>query len=76
MQRILTNCFSYDHVPSPTVIVKALEAARRADDYATAVRVFEAIKLKVPAKHHYEAYLEELSEIRQSLGMFILSLIL
>ncbi|KAK7206713.1 cytochrome c oxidase subunit VA-domain-containing protein [Myxozyma melibiosi] len=69
VQRVLTNCFSYDHVPSPAVIVKALTAARRVNDFATAVRVFEAIKLKVPAKHHYEAYLEELAGIREKLGV-------
>ncbi|KAK9453735.1 cytochrome c oxidase subunit VA-domain-containing protein [Dipodascopsis uninucleata] len=69
VQRILTNCFAYDHVPSPTVIIKALEAARRVDDFATAVRVFEAIKLKVPRKEHYNAYLEELKDVRESLGV-------
>ncbi|KAK9333435.1 cytochrome c oxidase subunit VA-domain-containing protein [Lipomyces starkeyi] len=69
VQRILSNCFSYDHVPSPTVITKALEAARRVNDFATAVRVFEAIKLKVPAKHLYEAYLDELKDIREQLGI-------
>ncbi|KAK9450000.1 cytochrome c oxidase subunit VA-domain-containing protein [Limtongia smithiae] len=69
VQRILTNAFSYDHVPSPTVITKALEAARRVNDFATAVRVFEAIKLKVPAAKHYDAYVEELSEIRKAMGI-------
>ncbi|KAK9490350.1 cytochrome c oxidase subunit VA-domain-containing protein [Lipomyces doorenjongii] len=69
VQRILSNCFSYDHVPSPIVITKALEAARRVNDFATAVRVFEAIKLKVPAKHLYEAYLDELKDIREQLGI-------
>ncbi|KAK9463965.1 cytochrome c oxidase subunit VA-domain-containing protein [Lipomyces oligophaga] len=69
VQRILTNCFSYDHVPSPTVIIKALEAARRVNDLATAVRVFEAIKLKVPSDGLYAAYLEELESVRKSLGV-------
>ncbi|KAJ8097467.1 cytochrome c oxidase subunit VA-domain-containing protein [Lipomyces tetrasporus] len=69
VQRILSNCFSYDHVPSPTVITKALEAARRVNDFATAVRVLEAIKLKVPAKHLYDAYIDELKDIREQLGI-------
>ncbi|KAK9369325.1 cytochrome c oxidase subunit VA-domain-containing protein [Lipomyces kononenkoae] len=69
VQRILSNCFSYDHVPSPTVITKALEAARRVNDFATAVRVFEAIKLKVPAKSLYDAYLDELKDVREQLGI-------
>lgn len=40
-QRNLNNAFAYDLVPSPSVIVAALKAARRVNDYPTAVRVFE-----------------------------------
>ncbi|KAK9474363.1 uncharacterized protein V1510DRAFT_412037 [Dipodascopsis tothii] len=69
VQRILTNCFSYDLVPAPSVIEKALEAARRTNDFATAVRVFEALKLKVPKPSQYQAYLEELKDIREALGV-------
>ncbi|KAK9469223.1 cytochrome c oxidase subunit VA-domain-containing protein [Lipomyces arxii] len=69
VQRILTNCFSYDHVPSPTVVTKALEAARRVDDFATAVRVFEAIKMKVPSPNLYDAYVDELADVRKALGV-------
>lgn len=41
MQRNLNNAFAYDLVPSPSVLVAALKAARRVNDYPTAVRVFE-----------------------------------
>lgn len=41
LQRNLNNAFAYDLVPSPTVITAALRAARRVNDYPTAVRVFE-----------------------------------
>jgi len=41
VQRNLNNSFAYDLVPSTTVIVAALKAARRVNDYPTAVRIFE-----------------------------------
>lgn len=41
VQRVLNNVFSYDLVPAPAVLEKALQAARRVNDYATASRVFE-----------------------------------
>lgn len=40
-QRNLNNAFAYDLVPSPVVIVAALKAARRVNDFPTAVRIFE-----------------------------------
>lgn len=40
-QRNLNNAFAYDLVPSPGVVTAALKAARRVNDYPTAVRVFE-----------------------------------
>merc|ERR1712130_176552 len=67
VQRVLNNCFSYDLVPSPSVIQKALEACRRVNDYPTAVRTFEALKHKVENKEQYQAYLDELKETRQEL---------
>ncbi|CUM45945.1 unnamed protein product [Debaryomyces fabryi] len=69
VQRILNNCFSYDLVPAPAVIEKALQACRRVNDYPTAVRTFEALKHKVENNEQYEAYLEELKDIRQELGI-------
>ncbi|ODV86856.1 hypothetical protein CANARDRAFT_195270 [[Candida] arabinofermentans NRRL YB-2248] len=69
VQRVLNNCFSYDLVPSPAVIERALRACRRVDDYATAVRVFEGLKHKVENVDQYKAYLEELKEVREELGV-------
>jgi cytochrome c oxidase subunit 5a len=40
-QRNLNNAFAYDLVPSPSVIIAALKAARRVNDFPTAVRIFE-----------------------------------
>ena len=40
-QRNLNNAFAYDLVPSPSVVAAAIKAARRVNDFPTAVRIFE-----------------------------------
>ncbi|KAH9950979.1 COX5A-domain-containing protein [Amylocystis lapponica] len=69
VQRGLNNCFAHDLVPAPSVIEAAVRAARRVNDYATAVRIFEGVKEKVENKQQYEAYLEELKGVREELGV-------
>lgn len=69
VQRVLNNCFSYDLVPAPAVLEKALRAARRVNDLPTAIRVFEALKYKVENEDQYKAYLEELKDVREELGV-------
>ncbi|EME82029.1 uncharacterized protein MYCFIDRAFT_70565 [Pseudocercospora fijiensis CIRAD86] len=69
LQRNLNNAFAYDLVPSPSVIAAALRAARRVNDFPTAVRIFEGIKAKVENKGQYDEYLQELSGIREELGI-------
>jgi cytochrome c oxidase subunit 5a len=68
VQRLLNNCFAHDLVPAPAVVEAALRAARRVDNYATAVRVFEGVREKVENKSQYQAYLEELRGVREELG--------
>lgn len=68
LQRGLNNCFAYDLVPNTAVIDAALRAARKCNDYATAVRILEGVKEKVENKGQYKAYLEELSETIKELG--------
>ena len=68
LQRGLNNCFAHDLVPAPAVIEAALRAARRVDDYSTAVRILEGVKEKVENKKQYEQYLEELKGITSELG--------
>ncbi|KKK16932.1 cytochrome c oxidase subunit 6 [Aspergillus ochraceoroseus] len=68
-QRNLNNCFAYDLVPSVEVLSAALRAARRVNDFPTAVRVFEGIKAKVESKDQYKQYLESLDGLRQELGV-------
>ncbi|KDQ15585.1 hypothetical protein BOTBODRAFT_31480 [Botryobasidium botryosum FD-172 SS1] len=69
LQRGLNNCFAYDLVPSPAVVEEAVRAARRVNDYSTAVRIFEGLREKVENKKQYEQYLEELKGVRQELGI-------
>ncbi|VVT50947.1 uncharacterized protein SAPINGB_P002933 [Magnusiomyces paraingens] len=69
VQRVLNNAFSYDLVPAPSVLEKALQACRRVNDYPTAVRLFEGLKVKVETKEQYQQYLDELKDIRQELGI-------
>ena len=69
LQRGLNNAFAQDLVPSPEVIEKALQAARRVNDYATAVRVFEGIKHKVENAKQYEQYVQYLEPLRKELGV-------
>jgi hypothetical protein len=49
LQRNLNNAFAYDLVPSPSVVIAALRAARRVNDFPTAVRIFEGTSLHMPA---------------------------
>lgn len=73
VQRGLNNCFAHDLVPSPSVVEAAVRAARRVNDYATAVRVFEGIREKVENKSQYEAYVQELKPLREELGKLCLT---
>ncbi|QPG96955.1 Cytochrome c oxidase subunit 6 [Epichloe festucae Fl1] len=69
LQRNLNNAFAYDLVPSTSVIAAALKAARRVNDFATAVRIFEGVKAKVENKGQYDQYLTELKSLREELGV-------
>lgn len=65
----MNNAFAYDLVPAPSTIIAALRAARRVNDFPTAVRVFEGIKAKVENQGQYDEYLRELEPIREELGV-------
>ncbi|CAG8509130.1 7412_t:CDS:2 [Acaulospora morrowiae] len=69
LQRGLNNCFAHDLVPAPSVIEASLKAARRVNDYSTAVRIFEGIKYKVDNEGIYNQYLEELKPVKDELGI-------
>lgn len=69
LQRNLNNAFAYDLVPSTAVVAAALRAARRVNDYPTAVRIFEGIRAKVENNNQYDEYLKELEPLREELGI-------
>ncbi|KAJ7360942.1 COX5A-domain-containing protein [Mycena olivaceomarginata] len=69
VQRGLNNCFAHDLVPAPSVIEAAVRASRRVDDFATAVRIFNGVKVKVENKKQYKDYVEELKGLREELGI-------
>ncbi|KAF9343411.1 Cytochrome c oxidase subunit 6 [Mortierella sp. NVP85] len=69
LQRGLNNAFGYDLVPSPSVIEAALKAARRVNDYPTAVRIFEGLKVKAGSDALYKQYLDELAPLKTQLGV-------
>jgi hypothetical protein len=50
-KRNLNNCFAYDLVPSPSVITAAVRAARRVNDFPSAVRVFEGTSYQCRLLH-------------------------
>lgn len=55
-QRNLNNAFAYDLVPSVEVLTAALKAARRVNDFPTAVRIFEGTlrtKPRTKSRHWY-----------------------
>ncbi|KAI0472097.1 cytochrome c oxidase polypeptide VI [Xylariaceae sp. FL0804] len=72
LQRNLNNVFAYDLVPSPAVVLAAVKAARRVNDYPTAVRVFEAVKAKVENNGQYQQYLDELEPIRKEYSIMLM----
>ncbi len=67
--RGLNNCFSYDIVPPVQVLETALRAARRLNDFATAVRIFGGLKEKVENKAQYETFMEHLADLKAELGV-------
>ncbi|ODN98395.1 cytochrome c oxidase subunit 5a [Cryptococcus wingfieldii CBS 7118] len=69
LQRGLNNAFAYDLVPSTEVISAALQASRKVNDYATAVRILEGVKEKVENVGQYKAYLAELEPTIKELGI-------
>ncbi|XP_020669828.1 cytochrome c oxidase subunit 5A, mitochondrial isoform X2 [Pogona vitticeps] len=62
--------FQYDLVPEPKIIEAALRACRRLNDFATTVRLLEAVKDKAgPHKDIYPYVLQELRPVINELGI-------
>jgi cytochrome c oxidase subunit 5a len=69
VQRGLNNCFSYDMVPTISVLEEALRACRRVDSLATALRLFGAMRDKLTKESDYDDYKRALQPIMTELGV-------
>lgn len=69
VQRGLSNCFSYDLVPPVPVLKAAMRAARRHNDYATAVRILGGLKGKTEDDWQYSTMVYYLRPIMKELGV-------
>ncbi|XP_071547778.1 cytochrome c oxidase subunit 5A, mitochondrial [Panulirus ornatus] len=67
MRKAMNDLCGMDLVPEPKIIIAALKACRRNNDFALAVRFLEAIKQKCGAKQK-EIYPYILQEIGPTLG--------
>jgi cytochrome c oxidase subunit 5a len=69
LQRGLNHAFSFDIVPTVSVLEAALRAARRLGDYAAAMRVFGALRQKCKDDKEYEGYVRHLDSLKMELGI-------
>ncbi|TPX67679.1 hypothetical protein SpCBS45565_g03535 [Spizellomyces sp. 'palustris'] len=69
LERGLNHIFATDWVPSVDVISDALQATRKLNSFATAVRVLEALEGKAHSKDQYANYLKELKPLLEELGV-------
>jgi len=51
IRKAVNDLQGYDLVPEPKIVIAALKACRRVNDYALAVRFLESVKV-VPLFHH------------------------
>lgn len=54
-----------------TVVEEALRAARRVNDYSTAVRIYEGLKEKTENAAQYKQYVDETKAVREELGVLL-----
>ncbi len=69
LQRGLNHCFQYDIVPTIPVLIEAIRAARRLNDFATASRVFGALREKCRDDAEYAGYVIHLDAIKKELSI-------
>lgn len=67
----MTDILAYDCVPDPCVVISAMYACRRVNDYAMAVRFLEAVKDKCGAKscEIYPYIIQEIAPVICELGV-------
>ncbi|XP_058502515.1 cytochrome c oxidase subunit 5A, mitochondrial [Solea solea] len=70
LRKGMNTLIGYDLVPEPKIIEAVLRACRRLDDFASAVRVLEAVKDKAgPHKDIYPYLIQELQPVLKELGI-------
>ncbi|KAI8802837.1 cytochrome c oxidase subunit VA-domain-containing protein [Cladochytrium replicatum] len=69
LERGLNHIFSADWVPATAVIEEAVKASRRLNDFATAVRVVEALEEKCQSEKVFQQYIAELRPLLEELGV-------
>jgi cytochrome c oxidase subunit 5a len=69
LERGLNTVFTADWVPSVDVVTEALQATRRLNTFATAVRILEALEDRTESKKQYQQYLDELKPLLNELGV-------
>uniref|UniRef100_A0A2K6L0E2 Cytochrome c oxidase subunit 5A, mitochondrial n=2 Tax=Rhinopithecus TaxID=542827 RepID=A0A2K6L0E2_RHIBE len=66
----INTLITYDLVPEPKIIDAALRACRRLNDFASTVRILEAVKDKAgPHKEIYPYVIQELRPTLNELGI-------
>uniref|UniRef100_A0A2K6QCB2 Cytochrome c oxidase subunit 5A, mitochondrial n=1 Tax=Rhinopithecus roxellana TaxID=61622 RepID=A0A2K6QCB2_RHIRO len=66
----INTLITYDLVPEPKIIDAALRACRRLNDFASTVRILEAVKDKAgPHKEIYPYIIQELRPTLNELGI-------
>ncbi|KAM9312784.1 cytochrome c oxidase subunit 5A, mitochondrial [Gastrophryne carolinensis] len=70
LRKGMNTLIGYDSVPEPKILDAALRACRRLNDFATAVRILEAVKDKAgPHKEIYPYVIQELRPTLDELGI-------
>lgn len=71
IRRGINDLWGHDLVPEPKILIAALKACRRVNDFALAVRILEAIKDKCGSKVNeiYPYLLQELQPTLKELGL-------
>jgi cytochrome c oxidase subunit 5a len=69
LERGLNIVFTADWVPSLDVVTEALQATRRLNTFATAVRILEALEDRTESKKQYQQYLDALKPLMNELDV-------
>lgn len=71
LRRGMQELHDHDNIPEPTIIISALKACRRLNDYAMAIRYLESVKFKCGpyVKKIYPWLIQEITPTLEELGI-------